>query len=776
MTEAKLTIDLTRIDEKEFDPQRPLRIATMRGGKIIDQKTITPAKEKNARGLVVHLSLGPAEDGVAGAEVVVAPADDERNLFSKLAARRFVTSTEGTASIIVHPGIYRWWRFCWFPRRYHVTGRLLRHVGDCAHPIAGAKVEIYDVDYCWWWYSQDLLTSVVSDVNGFFDISFTWCVPLWCLFEIVRKPPLVIDPDLRDRLRAAFEERVVVKFPPPPPPPDPWTWESQLADAGIELPPPGRPAGTTLEVSRTLPTVAGATAASRAQMPAAAPRVQTLAAASRLTSSNAATALSPSTTVKAVDIFGPIIFWPPCDEPCDWLPDIKIRVTQAQPGGTVVIYEDSYAQIHFNQVGDLLNLTLEANASALYADDCHPDPILGNCMLLDAVGTIKIAPTSGDARSGIYQPDVTPGVSYGVTPDRRQRLGYGQQDDRPFARTVSVYGRFGIAAHVDYYQVQVAKWTNADLLAWDSDHTHVPPDTAFAPVPGTALVPFSRSFLEESPLPLHWASETFGPNTVATVPLLWKTRERFQTEYKNSHAGTDPAPDFGGWNWYYFTETRLFDLDTSNMSNGYYTFRFICYHQTGVDASGNPILVLAPMGLPGGVGKRCTTSKPELLTLYLHDDAFIPKCKILSFTRKDGTTVDECALVTLTPTDYLDVEYQAFDAAGNLDAYSVTLQKGFTPEHDLLTLAGVTAVAGSAPEGPTYQGALVDPTTPAIPPYWFGGAWKKRIDYATFVAMGGSCAYNLRVTACDRQTDGFSDSCALGYCDENRAFTIILAP
>ena len=131
----------------------------------------------------------------------------------------------------------------------------------------------------------------------------------------------------------------------------------------------------------------------------------------------------------------------------------------------MVIYEDTWAQIHFNQAGDLLNLTLEANASAMYADDCHPDPILGNCMLLDAVGTIKIMPSG--AEQGIYQPDVTAGVSYGVTPDRRQRLGYAKEYDRPWARTVSVYGRFGTAAAVDYYQVQVAKWTNADLLAWE---------------------------------------------------------------------------------------------------------------------------------------------------------------------------------------------------------------------------------------------------------------------------------------------------------------------
>jgi len=270
--------------------------------------------------------------------------------------------------------------------------------------------------------------------------------------------------------------------------------------------------------------------------------------------------------------------------------------------------------------------------------------------------------------------------------------------------------------------------------------------------------------------------ETFGPNTVSGIPLLYKSRERFEQQYRDSHGGNNPAPDFGGWYWYYFTETRLFDVDTSKMSNGYYTFRFIGYRQTGVDGMGNPILAQVNMGLPGGVGKRCTTSKPELVTLYFHDDVFVADCDILAFTKNGITTIDECAMVHLTPSDWLEVEYRAFDAAGNLDSYSVTLQKGFSPEQNLLGLAGVTAVSGSTPEGPTYGAALVDMVTPAVPPYWYGGVWKKKVPYSSFVAMGGSCAYNLRLRACDRHTTGFTTACSLAECDKNRAFTIILEP
>jgi hypothetical protein len=64
----------------------------------------------------------------------------------------------------------------------------------------------------------------------------------------------------------------------------------------------------------------------------------------------------------------------------------------------------------------------------------------------------------------------------------------------------------------------------------------------------------------------------------------------------------------------------------------------------------------------------------------------------------------------------------------------------------------------------------------ATPPYWYGGHWRKVIPYSVFYDLGGTCAYNLHVNACNRHTNGFANSCSLGPCDKNRAFTIILVP
>ena len=758
--QTRLVIDLSRIPEDEFDAKRALRVATVRGGGIVDQKSVVPAQEKNPRRIEVSLSLGPSEDGVAGAQVVVAPADDERNLFSRLAARKFVSGSEATVdagALIVSAGLWRWWRFCWFPRTYHITGRLARHEGDCTHPIGAAQVEIYDVDFCWWWYNQQLLATGATDPDGFFDITFTWCVPLWCFFEVFR-PPIYIDPDLRDRIRGIVDEHATFPLKKSPPP-DPFEWERQLEAVGVELAGVPRQSHTFAETATSL--------RRPERMKAALPSAPLALRSAAISSAGKAAQLS------AVELFGNILRWPPCDDPCDWYPDIKIRVTQSQPGGTVTIYEDTFFQIHWNLDHDLLNLSLEADSTALYQDVCRPDPLLGNCMLFERVGNFNV--------STIYQPDIGLGFSYGATPDRRQRLGYAVSDDRAWCLQLGVHGDFGMAAGVDYYQVQVAQWTAADILAWDGAHTHVPSPAAFVPVDTfAALRSFGRIYAERVGFFYVWRSENFAPQTVAGIPGLFKSRQRFEQEYRDSHGGANPAPDFAsGWYWDTSAMTRLFDLDASRFANGLYSFRVIGYHQTGVDGSGQPILAPVNMGIAGGIGRRCGGLViPELITLRLFDNPHVPDCQIVSLKKNGVTTIDECSIVVLDATDNLQIEYTAQDP-GNLESYLVTLQRGFDVEQDLRgpLLGPSVGITGSGPAGPSYAQALADLITPATPPAWNGGAWIATVPASAFGALGGSCAYNLRVRAWDRQTDGWNAGPWWGAveCEKNRAFTVILA-
>ena len=168
--------------------------------------------------------------------------------------------------------------------------------------------------------------------------------------------------------------------------------------------------------------------------------------------------------------------------------------------------------------------------------------------------------------------------------------------------------------------------------------------------------------------------------------------------------------------------------------------------------------------------------KPELLTLRLHNDPHKPDCQILTFKKNGVDTISECAIVVLDTTDSITMEYRALDPDGNLDSYSVTLQHGLGPETNIRSFGGVT-IAGSTPQGPDYLDALVDLGSPAIPPFWSGGTWTAIVPASAFAALGGSCAFNLRLRAWDRQTNGWTAGAGWGEveCEKDRAFTVILA-
>lgn len=780
---TRIVIDLSQIPEDKFDASRALRIATVRDGKKIDEAVLIPAEQKNARALEVTLDLGPAEDGMAGANVVVAPADDERNLDSQFAARKYVygqgRQIDG-GKLVVKPYFYEWWRFCWFPRTYRISGRVVRQEGDCTHPVGAANVQIYDVDYCWWWYDEDLVATGTTDPDGFFEIVFTWCVPLWCLFRPIRPLPYV-DVYLRDRLWKLLRRRVPIPRPIPDPPDDPWQFEELLTDLQVKL-----PRASQMNVRGGEPITQRMRAVSRANLAAGGAREADRAQAQPELRALAVESLQPSAVIDWRELFGDLIFWPVCDNPCDWRPDIRIRVTQNQPGeGTVEIYRDTFADIRWNLDSDLTDLTIEANEHALYADACRPDPLLGNCMLFERVGHFNV--------SQIFQPDLDiglPGASYGTTPDGGNSLLLGRTTDRdrPWCLTFGVHGDFGKAAQVDFYQVQYVRWTAAEITAWQADHSFVPPEVRFSPLSVDYLPAFVRKYAELQPLPWPyylWRSEVFGPQTIGGITGLFKSRQRFEIEYQNAHGGAVPAPDYvSGWYWDTSSMTRLFDArsggdsDTPALSDGLYSFRLVGYTQTGTDGSGQPILAPVNMGLPGGVLRRCAGESgdviPELVTMLLVNNPRVPTCQLLSIKRNGVDEISECDILVLGATDTVVVEFEASDSKGNLDSYYVTLQRGSGAAHNVASLVPPTAFSGTPEIGPTYPAAL---TQGAIRPAWNGGTWTVEIPQAVFATLGGSCAYDLELHAWDRHTNGWSSGSGWGevHCKDDRAFTVVLA-
>ena len=238
MTKTRVTVDLTKIGEAEFDGSRALRVASVRGGQVLDQKVVVPAKEKNPRKFQVELSLGEPEDGVAGAELGrsrgrrAEPHQPAHRAQVRVGARRarrrgqhrrapghlrVVALLLVPAHVPVHgPGGATRGRLPIpdrgragpdprrrlllvvvrrrpAPHRHHRRQRLLRHH---AHVVRAAVVPAR--------------------------------VP-------AAPPPAGRSRPARPGARAGAgaADRV-----PPPPPPDPWTWERQLDAMGIDLPPP----------------------------------------------------------------------------------------------------------------------------------------------------------------------------------------------------------------------------------------------------------------------------------------------------------------------------------------------------------------------------------------------------------------------------------------------------------------------------------------------------------------------------------------------------------
>ena len=173
------------------------------------------------------------------------------------------------------------------------------------------------------------------------------------------------------------------------------------------------------------------------------------------------------------------------------------------------------------------------------------------------------------------------------------------------------------------------------------------------------------------------------------------------------------------------------------------------------------------MGLPDGVCRRCGDNNApaiaDLVSLEIVNNPRKPVCEILSI-KKGTTSISECDIIVLNDTDTVTIEYEASDnPKGNLGGHFIRLQRGASPEFNPLAVAGVTAAP--SPVISNYSTGFVSA------PVWTGGTWQITIPAAAF----SSCAYNVRVRAWNRQTNGWSAGAGWGEtnCEKNRAFTII---
>ena len=83
-------------------------------------------------------------------------------------------STVAIDPIAVAP--YYWWWWLEWCRRFIIRGRVTCADGS---PVPGATVCAYDLDWWFWWTSTELLGCATTDINGAFEIDFTWCCGWW---------------------------------------------------------------------------------------------------------------------------------------------------------------------------------------------------------------------------------------------------------------------------------------------------------------------------------------------------------------------------------------------------------------------------------------------------------------------------------------------------------------------------------------------------------------------------------------------------------------------
>jgi hypothetical protein len=633
--------------------------------------------------------------------VIVGPADasDEeltglQTIRLDVPPRRWVENrTLRLAPITIAPYYWHWWfRWC---RNFTIHGVLLCPDG---HPVPGAQVCAYDVDWWWKWSSKQLVGCDVTDGSGAFEIKFKWCCGWWpwwwwkyrfwqlepALIERI-EPVLRRDPVLKSLLETTPQPSLSV-------------FESLLAeDAGL-----ARPVGGAVD-------------------PAALSELR-----GRLLRQ-----LPHAPELERLHIWP----WWPWNPWWDCTPDIIFKATQdCREAGTVVLDEGLW-DARWN-IPTTLNVTLVANEQAC----CLPPPppcAEGECLALtnicsdivDNVGGNIAAPP---APVGYENPGV---VSI-----------YG---DRPYGGFVDIFGTAECMAAVDYYEFE---WATAASGPWNT----MPPAAAgdiwhpyiqfsplsFASATFSPAVPIGGQHVYET---LQHYEATHDPAEWISLNRLWlgPTKDwltRWRTEgtfadgtYYLRLKGWDlVAPDT-------LDNPRILKICDSEDDN-YVVVRI----DNRVVGSGPT----DPRGHPCGTGTVHTcTDEPEaaiLAVTIVHADA-------------TETPVAACGNVPVTESDWLQIDFVAHDPDGHLGRYTLQATYDVNLANNLLGLGGTLTpspipppwASAAAQVGPTYtqaRSANPPPYGGAAAPTWHGGAMRLKVK-AT--GPGGAfpytCCYQLEL-------------------------------
>jgi hypothetical protein len=689
----EVPIDLSQIGA-DADAQELRVVARARDGSLTSGTVTGEAGGRVSVSLAFPERPGPLQVLVGPASATESQLVNLQTISVNVPGRTWGDARVVTVEPVAIAPFYWWWWLEWC-RRFVIRGRV---VCDDGSPVPYATVCAYDLDWWFWWTSTELLGCATTDINGAFEIDFTWCCGWWPWWWW-RSRVWQISQELVGLISGVLEQ-------------DP---RIALGRSGLQ---PSLSVFSTLDRSRAVP-------AAQTLAPADIPALEGL----RRT---LGTAFPESAELAALRIWP----WWPWGPWWDCNPDVIFKVTQdcGKPG--TVILQEGFGQVRSN-IPQVSQVILVANDLACCRRPC-PEPCL-ECEGIDIANICQAPVTDVGGNLGALPAPagrLGPGAVAPVLPVNAHYAGEPPaalwNGDRAFAGTVTV-SNANIVTGVDYYEIQY----------WDG--------SAWADLPPGAAENFNREWLVPSGpfsfttlvAPFAFTSRTVAGSSPPKSVTVVETRERYEAT-----TGLPPGA-FGVQN-----EWLVVPINSTVFADGTYQFRVVGWNDNGSGQVTNPrVLRLCDSERENGwvltfnnrVDPDPSASSPCGGVVPVHLCVTEPDTAIYS-VRLNGVEISDCSTIDAA-SGTLEIEFLAQDLTGNLAYYTLDALDGTTfPSADLLHQPSsvLTHISGDS-AGPTYGEALA---TGATAPVWTGGRMRLTVDAAQ--AFAGPCCFQIKLTAYSR--------------------------
>jgi hypothetical protein len=733
----RLEVPLDASGVKDFKPDRPVKVIAFDAkGRAYEDMVKLDAKGLGS-------ALLSFEELPGNLHVVVGPEDASaeqmrglQTISVDVARRQWGGKAELAISpILISP--YYWWWWLWWCRTFKITG-----VVRCANgnPVPGAKVCANAVDRWWWWWGSQQVGCATTDVNGAFEIDFTWCCGWWPWWWWERSV-WFLEPSLADRITRLLREEVKLpRIPPPGPQPDLSIFRAVLGE-----PPAPPPPARGLQSASGIPTAATRASASLVQTRATTARAAIDPGSLEGLRKQLVAKLRPNAEFERMRLWP----WWPWRPWWDCSPDVIFKVTQDCHDRERVIVDETIWDARVG-IPTSLAVTLVANDEACCVTG-------STCLDGDDCGFISdICEDNLDNIGG------NPGMSAGAGQVGYLNPGSVSADgDRPYSGTVPLRGCVGDT--VDYYEFLVNTTGFGD---------------PFGPLPVAAAGGFSRSYWDNVihkwvPVPFPFTPISDGITTHNVIESL--------PHYEANN---------GAKLWDAFLVNILMELVTQNvLADGTYYLRMRGWTRAGYagnlsDPADLPVCGSTDFtGVVITIDNHLETGAPNDLNGHqcgsgsVHVCTTEPDTEVLAvqILHDNGTTTDvgACGNVTINDTDVLQLDFVAHDPDphAHLRNYELTLHYDVSLLTDLLNpaLAGWSLGPSPIPPpwappaaqvGPNYgdaNPALSALNQGAASPYWAGGAVRLKVKAKAVFPY--TCCYQLALYAFKRTIGGGGLSC-----------------